>query len=58
MYFSRYTYVNTPLYLYTRNIRGPLSLVSTNEELLGRNSSDCSLENQEYGRGGSAGLTT
>jgi hypothetical protein len=31
--------------------RGPLSLVSTIEELLGRNSSGSSLENREYGRG-------
>jgi hypothetical protein len=31
--------------------RGPLSLVSTIEELLGRNSSDFGLENREYGRG-------
>jgi hypothetical protein len=31
--------------------RGPLSLVSTNEELLETNSSDSSLENREYGRG-------
>jgi hypothetical protein len=31
--------------------RGPLSLVSTIEELLGRNSSGCGLENQEFGRG-------
>jgi hypothetical protein len=30
--------------------RGPLSLVSTIEELLGRNSSGCALENREYGR--------
>jgi hypothetical protein len=30
--------------------RGPLSLVSTTEELLGRKSSDCGLENLEYGR--------
>jgi hypothetical protein len=32
--------------------RGPLSLVSTIEELLGRNSSDSGLENREYGRRG------
>jgi hypothetical protein len=32
--------------------RGPLSLVSTIEELLGRNSSSTGLENREYGRGG------
>jgi hypothetical protein len=31
--------------------RGPLSFVSTIEELLGRNSSGSSLENREYGRG-------
>jgi hypothetical protein len=31
--------------------RGPLSLVSTTEELLGRNSSGAGLENREYGRG-------
>jgi hypothetical protein len=31
--------------------RGPFSLVSTTEELLGRNSSGSSLENREYGRG-------
>jgi hypothetical protein len=30
--------------------RGPLSLVSTIEELLGRNSSGFCLENREYGR--------
>jgi hypothetical protein len=30
--------------------QGPLSLVSTTEELLGRNSSDSGLEIQEYGR--------
>jgi hypothetical protein len=30
--------------------RGPLSLVSTVEELLGRNSSGSGLENTEYGR--------
>jgi hypothetical protein len=29
---------------------GPLSLVSTSEELLGRNSSDSGLESREYGR--------
>jgi hypothetical protein len=33
--------------------RGPLSLVSTIEELLGRNSSGSSLENREYGLWGS-----
>jgi hypothetical protein len=31
--------------------QGPLSLVSTSEELLGRNSSGSGLENREYGRG-------
>jgi hypothetical protein len=31
--------------------RGPLSLMSTIEELLGRNSSGSGLENQENGRG-------
>jgi hypothetical protein len=31
--------------------RGPLRLVSTIEELLGRNSSGSGLENREYGRG-------
>jgi hypothetical protein len=30
--------------------RGPLRLVSTNEELLGRKSSDSGLEIREYGR--------
>jgi hypothetical protein len=30
--------------------RGPLSLVSTNEELLGRKSSGSGLETREYGR--------
>jgi hypothetical protein len=30
--------------------RGSLSLVSTTEELLGRNSSGSSVENREYGR--------
>jgi hypothetical protein len=29
--------------------RGPLSLVSTTEELLGRNSSGSALESREYG---------
>jgi hypothetical protein len=37
---------------------GPLSLVSTIEELLGRNSIFSGLENQEYSRRGSVGLTT
>jgi hypothetical protein len=31
--------------------RGPLSLVSTIEELIGRNSRGCGLENREYCRG-------
>jgi hypothetical protein len=31
--------------------RGPLSLVSTTEELLGRNSNSSGQENREYGRG-------
>jgi hypothetical protein len=31
--------------------RGPLSLVSTIEELLGRKSSGYDLESREYGRG-------
>jgi hypothetical protein len=31
-------------------VRGPLSLVSTTEELLGRNSSGFDLENRDYGR--------
>jgi hypothetical protein len=31
--------------------RGPLSLVSTIEELLGSNNSGSCLENREYGRG-------
>jgi hypothetical protein len=31
--------------------RGPLSLMSTTDELLGRNSSDSGLENREYGHG-------
>jgi hypothetical protein len=38
--------------------RGPLSLVSTIEELLGRNSSGFGPETLEYGRGGSVALTT
>jgi hypothetical protein len=37
--------------------RGPLSLVSTTEELLGRKSSGSGLENREYGRR-SAALAT
>jgi hypothetical protein len=31
--------------------RGPLNLMSTTEELLGRNSSGSGLESQGYGRG-------
>jgi hypothetical protein len=38
--------------------RGPLSVVSTFEELLERKSSDPGLENRDYGRKGSAALTT
>jgi hypothetical protein len=38
--------------------RGPFSLVSTIEELLGRKSSGFGLENRAYGRRGSAALTT
>jgi hypothetical protein len=38
--------------------RGPLSLVSTIEELLGRKSSGSGLENREYGRRDSVTLTT
>jgi hypothetical protein len=38
--------------------RGPLSLVSTIEELLERNISGSGLESREYGRRGSAALTT
>jgi hypothetical protein len=38
--------------------RSPLSLVSTTEELLGRNSSGSGLENRDYGRRGSVTLTT
>jgi hypothetical protein len=37
---------------------GLLSLVSTTEQLLGRNSSGSGLENREYGSTGSAALTT
>jgi hypothetical protein len=36
---------------------GPLSLVSTTEELFGRNSSDFGLEKRNYGRRGSVTLT-
>jgi hypothetical protein len=32
-------------------VRDPLSLLSTIEELLGRNSSGSGLESREYGRG-------
>jgi hypothetical protein len=32
------------------NVESPLSLVSTTEELIGRNSSDSDLENRDYGR--------
>jgi hypothetical protein len=35
----------------SRSGRGPLSHMSTNEELLGRQSSGSGLENREYGRG-------
>jgi hypothetical protein len=38
--------------------RGPLTLVSTIEELLGRKSSGSSLGNRDYCRRGSAALTT
>jgi hypothetical protein len=38
--------------------RGPLSLVSTNQELLGRKSSGSDLENLDYGLRGSAALIT
>jgi hypothetical protein len=38
--------------------RGPLSLVSTVEELLGRKNSGSGLENGDCGRRGSAALTT
>jgi hypothetical protein len=38
--------------------RGPLSLVSTIEELLGRKNSGCGLERVEYGPRASAALTT
>jgi hypothetical protein len=38
--------------------RGLLSLVSTTEDLLGRKSSGFGLESREYGRRGSAALTT
>jgi hypothetical protein len=32
-------------------VRGPLSLVSTTEDLLGRKNIGSGLENREYGRG-------
>jgi hypothetical protein len=35
----------------TELFRGPLSLVSTTEEILGTNSSGSGLKNSEYGRG-------
>jgi hypothetical protein len=38
--------------------RGPLSLMGTTEELLGKKSSGSGLENREYGRRGSVTLTT
>jgi hypothetical protein len=38
--------------------RGPLSLVSTTEELLGRKSGSSGLESREYGRRVSVTLTT
>jgi hypothetical protein len=38
--------------------RGPLSLMSTNEELLERKSSYSGLDPLDYGRGGSGALTT
>jgi hypothetical protein len=38
--------------------RGPLSFVSAIEELLGRNNSGYGLESRDYGRRGSAALTT
>jgi hypothetical protein len=38
------------IYIYIRTERGPLSLVSTIQELLGRKSSGSGLENREYGR--------
>jgi hypothetical protein len=38
--------------------RGPLSLVSTIEELFGRKSSGSGLENRDYSRRGSAMLTS
>jgi hypothetical protein len=38
--------------------RGPLSLVSTIEELIERKNTGSGLENRDYGRRGSAALTT
>jgi hypothetical protein len=38
--------------------RGPISLVSTTEELLERKCSDSGLENRDYGRKGFGALTT
>jgi hypothetical protein len=38
--------------------RGPLILVSTTEELLGRKSSGSGLENRDYGSRGSVALST
>jgi hypothetical protein len=38
--------------------RGPVTLVSTIEELLERKNSDSDLESRDYGRRGSAALTT
>jgi hypothetical protein len=38
--------------------RGPLNLVSTIEELLGRKSSGSGLENRDYSRRGSAAMNT
>jgi hypothetical protein len=38
--------------------RGPLSLVSTTEELLERKNSGSGLENRDFSRGGAAVLTT
>jgi hypothetical protein len=38
--------------------RGPLSLVSTTEELLGRKSSGSCLDSRDYGRRGSADYAT
>jgi hypothetical protein len=38
--------------------RGPLSLVSTTEELLKTESSESDLENRDYSRSASAALTT